>query len=330
MLSEELCYKVGGIPNVVYERVSNEMLEDRSKVQHKAMGETLSVLEKMRDALNKASNLVVGRRKSKDPGMLWLSGESIEEWDVRRYDRPSETYVDARDGFYGGPEIRQPYDKCKWVQGDLEEVQCWPIRSSDFYAAVDRRLGEFVSQLIQLNYKIPDKWKPIKFVEYVYGDQSADLWDELKFSIQEAEALEKRAVDFENSEGKTGSNTNQPQLDEIDVLSSEMKTKDRQASQDVRNDSKKVETQHSPDFRSVRWFGVTYYFTGSQAACVKMLWEAWEAGTPDVGGATLLEQSNCESKRLVDVFKKSEAWNHMIVKGQTKGTYRLAAPRSKK
>lgn len=39
---------------------------------------------------------------------------------------------------------------------------------------------------------------------------------------------------------------------------------------------------HSPDFRSVRWFGESYTFTENQALRVKLLWENWERGTPDV------------------------------------------------
>ena len=41
---------------------------------------------------------------------------------------------------------------------------------------------------------------------------------------------------------------------------------------------------HSPDFRSVEWFGTSYTFSTSQAACVEVLWENWDRRTPEVGG----------------------------------------------
>jgi hypothetical protein len=86
--------------------------------------------------------------------------------------------------------------------------------------------------------------------------------------------------------------------------------------------------RHGPDFRSVHWYGNDYTFTPTQAACVKVLWEAWKNGTPEVGQETILEhpQVEAESKRLVDVFKDHPAWGTMIVKGQTAGAYKLAAP----
>ncbi|HPC93325.1 MAG TPA: hypothetical protein PLU87_00150 [Sedimentisphaerales bacterium] len=80
---------------------------------------------------------------------------------------------------------------------------------------------------------------------------------------------------------------------------------------------------HSPDFRSVYWYGQTYTFTPSQAACVKVLWESWERKCPDVGDATLLEAAECDTKRLDHLFRDHRAWGAMIVKGRGKGTHRL-------
>lgn len=90
------------------------------------------------------------------------------------------------------------------------------------------------------------------------------------------------------------------------------------------------ECTYGPGFRSVLWFGTKYAFTSYQAACVKILWEAWENKTPDVGDATLLAESGSESKRLKDVFKDRPAWGTMIVSGETKGTHRLAKPAKKR
>jgi hypothetical protein len=88
---------------------------------------------------------------------------------------------------------------------------------------------------------------------------------------------------------------------------------------------------HSPDYRSVNWFGREFTFTPTQAACVKVLWEAWQNKTPDVGGQTVLEAVDAHSDRLDHVFRSGGriqhlAWGEMIVAGDTKGSYRLAPP----
>ncbi len=88
--------------------------------------------------------------------------------------------------------------------------------------------------------------------------------------------------------------------------------------------------RHSLDYRSVHWLGTDYSFTPVQAACVKILWEAMENGTPSVGGQTILAEVESESKRLIDLFRDNEAWGRMIVRGETKGSYRLKEPSSKK
>jgi hypothetical protein len=91
------------------------------------------------------------------------------------------------------------------------------------------------------------------------------------------------------------------------------------------------ETRHGIDFRSVRWYGTDYTFTKNQAAIVKLLWDAWENGTPEVGGDTLLTEADCETKRLDHLFNlgkhgRHPAWGTMIRPGSQKGTYRLAKP----
>lgn len=83
--------------------------------------------------------------------------------------------------------------------------------------------------------------------------------------------------------------------------------------------------RHSPDFRSVRWFGTDYTFTPMQAAVVSQLWEAWEQETPDVGGQYLLENAGLEANRFDLVFRGHPAWKTMIG-SITKGSYRLCEP----
>jgi hypothetical protein len=84
------------------------------------------------------------------------------------------------------------------------------------------------------------------------------------------------------------------------------------------------ERTHSFDYRSVSWDGRTYRLTAMQAAVVRMLWEAWEAGAPDVGQATLMEAADSCGDRLRDVFRRSAAWGELVIAGETKGTCRLA------
>jgi hypothetical protein len=84
--------------------------------------------------------------------------------------------------------------------------------------------------------------------------------------------------------------------------------------------------RHSPDFRSVHWFGQDYYFSTGQASCVQRLWEAWERETPDVAQDGILEKAGLESKRFVDLFRGHAAWKKMIVRSGPKGIYRLQEP----
>lgn len=84
--------------------------------------------------------------------------------------------------------------------------------------------------------------------------------------------------------------------------------------------------RHSDDFRSVHWHGIDYSFTATQAACVRVLWEAMENGTPEVGKDTILEKAGSETSRLDDIFRNSPAWGTMIVSGSRRGTKRLADP----
>ena len=86
---------------------------------------------------------------------------------------------------------------------------------------------------------------------------------------------------------------------------------------------------HSKDFRSCRWYRQTYSFTANQAACVKVLWQHWEHGTPDVAARTVLDKTEISTERLDRVFrtngKINPAWGTMIVTTR-KGTHRLQEP----
>lgn len=98
---------------------------------------------------------------------------------------------------------------------------------------------------------------------------------------------------------------------------------------DAKAEKTEVTTLHSPDFRSVIWYGVEYTFTRHQAVCVEFLWAQWEQGTPECDGLTVIER--VPQARFVDVFKAKgashPALGAMIVIGSTKGAWRLAEPK---
>ena len=84
----------------------------------------------------------------------------------------------------------------------------------------------------------------------------------------------------------------------------------------------KPDARHSPDFASVNWFGTLHVFSTNQAACVRVLWEAWENRTPILAESTIQDAAGVESE-LRHVFRNHPAWNTMIV-SPSKGRYRLA------
>lgn len=92
---------------------------------------------------------------------------------------------------------------------------------------------------------------------------------------------------------------------------------------------------HTPDFRSIRWGSKSFSFTEKQAACVRILFEAWQKGTPELNQVTILaaaESSLSDNAvpRLRDLFRRHLAWDVLIVKGQQKGCYRLSDPKNLK
>ncbi|QDU95186.1 hypothetical protein Pla8534_29980 [Lignipirellula cremea] len=95
------------------------------------------------------------------------------------------------------------------------------------------------------------------------------------------------------------------------------------------NEAEPIQTvAHSVDFRSLQWFGTPYTFTANQAPVVRLLYEHWKTGTPEVGDETLLSAVDPEAPpaRIDTLFRDHPAWGVMIVRGSTKGTRRLAKP----
>ena len=79
----------------------------------------------------------------------------------------------------------------------------------------------------------------------------------------------------------------------------------------------------SPDYRSVNLHGRQFFLTPLQAHVVRILHESFLRGSPDIGQHTLLEEIESTQKRLSHVFRRSDAWGELIVRGNTKGTVRL-------
>jgi hypothetical protein len=88
-----------------------------------------------------------------------------------------------------------------------------------------------------------------------------------------------------------------------------------------------ADVSHSDDFRCLRWCKAEYTFTPTQAACVRVLYEAWQNGSPVMGQAAILEAAESSGGRLRDVFDKGKhpAWGKLIVSPR-KGAYRLSDP----
>jgi len=91
------------------------------------------------------------------------------------------------------------------------------------------------------------------------------------------------------------------------------------------------EESHSKDFCSVNWGGTLYTFNQSQAACFKVLFEAWEQGTPVLFSRYVTTEADVSSpvaeSRLSDVFKGHPAWGTIIVPQQEpRGSVLLKIP----
>jgi len=79
----------------------------------------------------------------------------------------------------------------------------------------------------------------------------------------------------------------------------------------------------APDYRCINCQGQIYTFTSRQSQIIEILFASYQNGTPDVGQDYLLETLNIDSTRLRDVFRSSDAWGTLVIKGTKRGTYRL-------
>lgn len=82
--------------------------------------------------------------------------------------------------------------------------------------------------------------------------------------------------------------------------------------------------KHLSDFQLVYWPGLgTFSLGDKQARVVERLWEAWEEGRPGVKQAELLRAADSDGDRLRDLFRSSNAWGTLIIRGEQPGTYSL-------
>jgi len=80
----------------------------------------------------------------------------------------------------------------------------------------------------------------------------------------------------------------------------------------------------SGDYCSIKYKGVLYRLTPNQSKIVRMLHDAYLAGTPALRGDTLLAALEAETSRVRDSFKNSPLWGTLIVSNRSpRGTYQL-------
>lgn len=119
-----------------------------------------------------------------------------------------------------------------------------------------------------------------------------------------------------------------PLVPVVDFLAKVVNVDPQSAAENMRRlevaELRTADARHSVDFASVNWFGTLHAFSTNQAACVRVLWEAWENRTPILAESTIQDAAGVESE-LRHVFRNNPAWNTMIV-SPSKGRYRLADP----
>ena len=80
---------------------------------------------------------------------------------------------------------------------------------------------------------------------------------------------------------------------------------------------------HSPCYTSVRWNDEEFHFSGMQASVVRLLHENYQRGVGEMSEHALLAEIESKSGRLRDLFRRSGAWETLIVRGERRGSFRL-------
>lgn len=86
---------------------------------------------------------------------------------------------------------------------------------------------------------------------------------------------------------------------------------------------------HTSDYQLVSWHGERWNFSPKQRIVVRVLWEAWEAGRPEVSQRELLDAAESECDSLLELFKKDNRPHPAmgnLIKRVSPTVYRLAFP----
>ena|SRR2546425_3441635 len=81
--------------------------------------------------------------------------------------------------------------------------------------------------------------------------------------------------------------------------------------------------QYSDDFRDIEWQGRSFFLSPRQADVVRLLYRAYEHGTPQLSDSFICKELHTPSSRLRDTFRKSKAWGTLIVNGSRPGMLNL-------
>jgi hypothetical protein len=80
---------------------------------------------------------------------------------------------------------------------------------------------------------------------------------------------------------------------------------------------------HSDDFQDIKWQGQSFGLSPRQADVVRLLYRAYENGTPQLSDKYICTELHTSASRLRDTFRKSKVWGTLIIKGNRPGTRRL-------
>jgi len=80
------------------------------------------------------------------------------------------------------------------------------------------------------------------------------------------------------------------------------------------------------DFITIEWEGRRFELPRMAAAAVKVLYQAWKSGAPEMPQQAVLKRIKSKNSRLHDVFRGTGLWNALVVPGERLGTRRLNLP----
>jgi hypothetical protein len=83
---------------------------------------------------------------------------------------------------------------------------------------------------------------------------------------------------------------------------------------------------HSDDYLNITFHGQSYTLTENQAIIIKFLHEAYKQGSLVVHKDRLLTVVNSRTSEVRGFFRNSPLWNHLIIQGERRSTYRLNLP----